>query len=93
MAEVSKAGKKKMKQLHADMVEPMMAKEPPARLDVKVSDLPDIKDWDVGETYKLHLTGKMISKSEGGWDGEQPMRATFEITKASSSDDEDYEED
>lgn len=57
-----------------------------ARLEVNAKDLPQIKDWDVGKEYSLELTGKMVSKSEGGYDGTQPLRATFEVSKVTNED-------
>lgn len=65
--------------------------EEPARLEVKVKDLPEIKTWEVGKTYELKLKAKMISKSEGGYDGDQPLSAVFHVSSAKN--DPDYEED
>ncbi len=78
-----------MKQLHRDMVMPMEAKivEPPSTLDLKASEVPEIKSWDVGKTYDLTLKVKMRSKSEGGYDGKQPLRASFEVVGASDATD------
>lgn len=83
---LTKDEKAKQKSLYNSMVSPEPYKEP-ARLDVSLEDLPAIKGWDVGKTYKLELTGKMISKSEGGYDGKQPLKACFEIKNASEDTD------
>lgn len=51
----------------------------PSTLNIQAEHLPDIKDWDVGKVYEIKLKAKMISKSEGGWDGKQPLSASFQI--------------
>lgn len=53
--------------------------EEPSRLSISAKHLPDIKDWDVGETYEIKVKMKMTSKSEGGWDGKQPLKAEFTL--------------
>jgi len=54
--------------------------KPKPRITFDVKQVPDIKKWDVGKTYEFTLKGKMISKSEGGWSGKEPLEATFEVT-------------
>lgn len=90
MVKLTKSQKAKSKKLYDKMVD-VPYEEPKARLEIAASVLPDIKGWEVGKTYNLEIKGKMISKSEGGWDGKQPLRATFEI--ATASPDADYDED
>lgn len=88
---LTKTQQNKQKDLYSKMVEAPY-KEPPARLDIAADALPAIKDWEVGKTYKLTMNAKMISKSEGGYDGKQPLRATFEIDKAKDMSYDDDEE-
>lgn len=85
---LTKTQQNKQKDLYSKMVEAPY-KEPPARLDIVADALPAIKDWEVGKTYKLTMNAKMISKSEGGYDGKQPFRAIFEIDKAKDIDQEE----
>jgi hypothetical protein len=89
---LTKAQKTKQKTLYDKMVSPEPYK-PKARLTVQAADLPEIKGWDVGETYTLKLEAKMVSKSEGGYDGNQPMEATFEIDKTIKHYDDDEDDD
>lgn len=63
---------------------PYIQEKPPARLEIEAEDLPAIKKWEVGKTYKLTMDVKMVSKSEGGWNGDQPLSAVFHVTKATS---------
>lgn len=74
---MKKADKEKQKRLYDKMVDKPYVE--PTRLDIQAAHLPDIKDWDVGETYEIKLKAKMVSKSEGGYDGRQPLRASFQI--------------
>ncbi|HET8708948.1 MAG TPA: hypothetical protein VFL85_01565 [Candidatus Saccharimonadales bacterium] len=86
---LSKKDQAKAKTLYNKMVD--VPYEPPARLEVKAKDLPEIKNWDVGKTYDITLKAKMISKSEGGYDGTQPLSAVFHVSGAKN--DADYEDD
>lgn len=85
-----KAAKAKMKQLHNDIVGDMPVY--PSTVDIKEAQLPEIADWKIGETYEVTMKLKMRSISEGGWDGKQPMRATFEIVGAAKDDDTSEED-
>jgi len=89
MAKISKETKATLKHLHQAMVAPMEAKitEPPSTLDLKASEVPEIKNWDVGKTYTLTLKVKMKSKSEGGYDGKQPLRGSFTVVTANDTTD------
>lgn len=40
-------------------------KEPKPTLSVNANDLPEIKNWKVGETYNVSATVKMVFQSEG----------------------------
>lgn len=91
MAKLTKSQKAKQESLYNKMVDAPYER-PKARLTVQADDLPEIKTWDVGETYKLQLSAKMVSKSEGGWGGKQPMEATFEIDKTIKQYDDDDED-
>lgn len=75
---LTKSDKTKQKILYDKMVGPEPYIEP-TRLDIQAKDLPDIKNWDIGKTYDIKLKAKMISKSEGGYDGKQPLKATFRV--------------
>lgn len=89
-SQVQNAGmaKKTVKEVNAAMDMP----EYKPRLTVNVKQLPDIKDWEVGKTYTLEIKGKMISKSQGGWDGSQPLEATFEVAGAKTDDETEENE-
>lgn len=57
-------------------------------LSLSIRDIPEIKDWKVGETYNVALELKQVSMSqhkEGGG-------ASFEILGYRIEDDEDYED-
>lgn len=84
--------KESTKTIKAGYLSAAPMEEMKARLELNVKDLPQIKDWDVGETYELTLKGKMISKSEGGYSGDQPLRATFEVSKVSNEEDEETDD-
>lgn len=75
----------KQKDLYSKMVKPH---QEPSRLNIQVAHLPEIKDWDVGKTYEVKLKAKMTSKSEGGWDGKQPLRAEFQVGTESGEEDD-----
>lgn len=49
------------------------------RVHLGIGDLPDIKNWKVGETYSVTMKLKQIGMQEGGWDGKQPLSADFKI--------------
>lgn len=61
--------------------------KPTIRLDAK--DLPAIKNWKVGKTYKMTVTAKLVFMSEGdeydsdygpSRESKEPPRARFRIT-------------
>lgn len=62
----------------------------PSMLDLDEGDLPEVKDWQVGRTYKVMLTIKQVSSSTNS----MPMNDTdkgkvhgrFEVVKAESED-------
>lgn len=85
---MNKTDSAKAKRLYNKMVDAPY--DPPARLEVKAKDLPEIKDWEVGKTYEIKLKAKMVSKSEGGYDGSQPLSAVFNVSGVKT--DSDYEE-
>lgn len=86
-----KAKKAKLKQLHSDIAGPEMVY--PSTVDIKGDQLPEMKSWKLGETYEVTMKLKMRSISEGGYDGKQPLRGTFEIIGMAKDDDESDEED
>jgi hypothetical protein len=93
MVKLSKKDKAEQKRLYSKMVtEDVAYEEPPARLDIKVKDLPEIKKWDVGNTYTITMKVKMISKSEGGYDGKRPLEAAFHVLKATNKAEADNED-
>lgn len=61
-----------------------IADEPPMRLEIKESKLKQIKDWQVGKTYRIIVTAEMTGIDKG-WDGKGPVRATFIVSKAESA--------
>ena len=89
------------------LAEPMES-EPKRRIIIRVdaTDLPQIKNWEVGKKYKIEGTIKMLSKSEGdpypsdylyneGKKKTKPMEASFEmidIDEAGSDDDDDEDD-
>ena len=79
MTKLTKADKAKQADLYSKMVSPEPYKEPVRLSGVTASDIPDIKNWEVGKTYDIKLKMKMTSKSEGGYDGKQPLRAEFQL--------------
>ena len=48
---------------------------------VSADDLPEIKDWDVGKTYRMEITARQTSKDEYKPNGKVELSAGFEITK------------
>lgn len=58
-------------------------------------DLPELKDWETGKTYKLDITVKQVSKSERDTGNGKEMTGTFDITdvKVDNDDDNNQEED
>ena len=49
-------------------------------------DLPEIKNWEVGEEYWLAVEVRLSSKSISEENGKKAMRASFEILKIKSVD-------
>lgn len=74
---LSKSDQAKSKRLYDKMVKKPY--EEPARLSVSAKQLPDIKEWEVSKTYEIKIKMKMVSKSEGGYNGKQPLRAEFTL--------------
>lgn len=62
---------------------------PKPRVTVTAEQVPEIKDWQVGETYDISIRGKMVAVREDEWEDDQPMEATFVVENAQT---EDYEE-
>lgn len=79
-------GKKKSIKKDMDIrvdVAPINDYKPKPHLDISSEDLPEIKDWDVGEIYTIEVKAKMTSKSENTYNGEKPkLTACFEIQSA-----------
>lgn len=60
------------------------------RITLSVKDIPEIKDWKVGETYEVELTLKQVGVSNNEYENS----ASFEIRAVSVEDpDEEDEED
>lgn len=74
---LTKTEQEKQKNLYKKMA-PKVRKQP-SRLTIMAEHLPEIKNWDVDKEYEIKIKAKMISKSEGGYDGKQPLQATFQI--------------
>lgn len=69
------------------MPKPIGAADPqemPAILDIKESQLPQIKEWRIGGKYKVLLTVEQVSQSKG-YDGTGPHRASFKVISAKSA--------
>lgn len=57
-------------------------------------DLPELKTWDIGKTYNLEITVKLISRSEREYDGKKEMTGSFDVTNITvDNDNDDQEED
>lgn len=66
--------------------------------------LPDVKDWEVGKTYKIVLTIKQVAKRQGSeWDmpmredGSKPKQdktitGTFQVMDVETDDEEDKDD-
>lgn len=78
---MAKSGKKLMAAMTDEPYKPKMMLD-----NIDAKSLPEIKKWDVGKTYTLTVEAKMTNKSEGGWSGNQPLTASFEITKINDKD-------
>lgn len=87
---LSKTDTAKQDRLYDKMVEKSYVE--PSRLSIQSKHLPEIKNWDVGKTYEIKIKAKMTSKSEGGYDGRQPLRAEFQIG-SESEETESYDDD
>ena len=60
----------------------IISKRPKPEFGLDVKDLPAIKKWEVGKTYKLKMTVKQVSKSENDNEDYDPgLHARFKITK------------
>lgn len=89
---ISKEGKAKQKKLYKAIVGSSVDNYP-STVDIKATQLPEMKDWKIGETYDVMLKLKMRSMSEGGYDGKQPFRGTFEIVGSGKPETESAAED
>lgn len=58
--------------------------EMPPMLDLKESDLPQVKDWQVGKRYRVILEVEQTGLNKG-YDGNGPVRATFKVLSAKSA--------
>lgn len=88
---IKKAIYGKRKKIKKDMdirvdVAPLNDYKPKPHLDVSSEDLPEIKDWKVGETYTIEVNAKMTSISESEYDGKKKTTACFEIQTAEAED-------
>lgn len=63
------------------------------RLYLSSEDLPEIKDWDTGETYRVEVEIKMTSKSEDlfGKENKRRVNGSFDIESVEVESDEDEE--
>jgi hypothetical protein len=57
-------------------------------LSVDEKDLPELKDWKVGESYELSVTAKLVSLNGEG----DKMTGRFEVSKVESDEEEDEDE-
>lgn len=64
----------KMKSVKVSKTDPWMNQ----RITLKSSELPELKEWKVGEKYKLEVEVKQTSTRQ---DEGKPMEAEFTITK------------
>lgn len=90
-----------MKDMKAMQITPAEPRKTPPSLSLSDEDLPDIKNWKVGETYKIVVEAKQVSSSMGDTimgEGKKKMNARFEILsvksidgKASTNDFEEFE--
>lgn len=72
-----KESKKVSKKGYAMMADALY--EPKPHLDVTDKDVSDLKNWKVGDTYKLEVTVKMTSLSTNEYNGEKTVRACFDV--------------
>lgn len=49
----------------------------PATFSLTVKDLPALKDWEVGKTYDLEMTVKLVGMRQDSYD--KTMNGTFEV--------------
>ena len=52
------------------------------RIHLDNKQLPEVKEWEVGEKYKIMLEVKQVDKSEREIDGKTVISGGFEILKA-----------
>lgn len=79
---------KKSKKTVAQAMDVKMPEFKP-RLTVNVEQIPEIKDWSVGEEYDLNIRGKMVAVRDGEFDEDSPMEATFIVENAKTDNYED----
>lgn len=56
----------------------------PSIVELRESELPQIKDWKLGGHYKIVLEVEQVSHDKG-YDGSDPARARFKILSAKSA--------
>lgn len=69
--------------------------QPKPRLTVSETQVPAIKDWQVGQEYDITIRGKMVAVREGEYSDDEPMEATFIVEDAQvegGDEDADYED-
>ena len=70
----------------------------PSILHLDEGDLPEVKNWKVGKTYKVELEIKQIKSSMGGMSGpyddsdKEKVHCEFEVVKAEAYDDKEEKE-
>lgn len=82
-------GKKKASKSVSNSLMSEVDYKPKPHLDISSEDLPEIKDWKVGEIYTIEVNAKMTSITENEYDGNTKTTACFEIQTAESEDSED----
>jgi len=82
----------KSESMKSEKMESRAMSEQKAYLTLSDKDLPEIKDWQVGQTYTVILTVKQTSLNQNEMDGQQNVSANFEVMSAKAGSQEEDEE-
>lgn len=62
------------------------------KITISHKDLPEAKDWQIGDTYELEIEVKMVRSLQAEGNGSFSNESTFEIRKIGVDSDEDDNE-
>lgn len=69
----------------ADSIASHMGIDTRPSVHLSVKEIPQLKSWKVGQTYKVMMQLKQTAMQEGGYDGKQPLSGDFRIVSVNGN--------